>query len=151
MTSDRSGVTILHMNEHYFSYHRDPNLRASDTDREATADRLRRHHTEGRIDSEEFQERIDRCYSAKTLGELDQLVADLPSESRGGAGRRVSWRLWPIPLVPVLCVILAVSVAGWHHGGFGVLWLIPVFFLLRMCVWRRVRRWEMWHEHEHRV
>jgi hypothetical protein len=130
------------MYERYFTYHRDPDLRASDADRDATADRLRRHHTEGRIDSEEFQERLDRCYQAKTIGELDQLVGDLPREHEGRHNRRLYWRLWPIPLVPVLAAVLVVSVAGWHHGGFGLLWLIPVFFLIRMCVWRRFRRWE---------
>ena len=130
------------MYERYFTYHRDPELRASDADREATADRLRRHHTEGRIDSEEFQERIDRCYHAKTLGELDQLVADLPREPVKRSGSHFYSRLWPLPFVPLLIAILVVSVAGWHHDGFGLLWLIPVFFLIRMCVWRRYRRWE---------
>ena len=137
------------MNETRFSYHRDPNLRASDADREATADRLRRHHTDGRIDSEEFQERLDRCYAAKTVGELDQLVDDLPRETQGRAGRRFYRGLWAIPLAPVLVAILVVSVGGWHHGGFGLLWLIPVFFLIRIGVWRRYRRWDMWHEHQH--
>lgn len=139
------------MNEHYFSYHRDPNLRASDADREATADRLRRHHGEGRIDSEEFQERLDRCYAAKTVGELDQLVADLPREPVGRADRRFPWRLGPVPVVPLLVAILVVSAATWHHHGFGLLWLIPAFFLIRMCLWRRFRRWEMWREHEHHM
>ena len=130
------------MYERYFTYHRDPDIRASDADRDATADRLRRHHTEGRIDPEEFQERIDRCYQAKTLGELDQLVGDLPREGERPARRR-DWRLLPVPLIPVALAIVAISAAaGWHHGGFGLLWLIPVFFLIWMCVWRRSRRWE---------
>ena len=60
--------------------HPDPNQRAADADREKTSERLRRHHAEGRLDAEEFQERVDRCYQAKTLGELDQLVTDLPPE-----------------------------------------------------------------------
>ena len=130
------------MYERYFTYHRDPELRASDADREATADWLRRHHTEGRIDSEEFQERIDRCYQAKTVGELDQLVADLPRDPVKRPGRYFYSRLWPLPFVPVLIAILVVSVAGWHHDGFGLLWLIPVFFLIRICIWRGYRRWE---------
>jgi hypothetical protein len=130
------------MYERSFGIFRDPNLRASDADREATGDRLRRNHAEGRIDSEEFQERIDRCYSAKTIGELDELVSDLPRESRERIGRRSYWRLWPIPLVPVVLAIVAISaIAGWHHhGGFGLLWLIPAFFLVRMCAWRCFRR-----------
>jgi hypothetical protein len=129
------------MYERSFGIFRDPNLRASDADREATGERLRRHHAEGRLDSEEFQERIDRCYSAKTVGELDELVRDLPRESREHTAGRSYRRLWPIPLVPVLVAILVVALAGWHHGGFGLLWLIPVFFLVRMCAWRRFRRW----------
>lgn len=135
------------MNEHNFSYRRDPDLRASDAEREATADQLRRHHTDGRIDSEEFQERIDRCYSAKTVGELDQLVDDLPRERRERIGRRLIGSrppLWAVPFVPIVLALLAISaLAGWHgHSGFGLLWLIPVFFVVRMCVWRRYRRWD---------
>jgi Flp pilus assembly protein TadB len=130
------------MYERYFTYHRDPDLRASDADRDATADRLRKHHAEGRIDPEEFQERLDRCYQAKTVGELDELVNDLPRERDPRSARGLYRRLWPIPLVPLLAAILVISVATWHHGGFGLLWLIPVFFLIRMCVWRRFRRWE---------
>jgi hypothetical protein len=132
------------MYERNFTYRRDPDIRASDADREATADQLRRHHTDGRIDSEEFQERIDRCYEAKTLGELDELVGDLPRETTERIGRRRYWRLWPVAFVPLLLAIVAISaLAGWHHhGGFGLFWLIPVFFLIRMCIWRRFRRWE---------
>jgi hypothetical protein len=129
------------MYEHSFGTHRDPNVRASDADREATGERLRRHHAEGRLDSEEFQERIDRCYEAKTVGELDQLVTDLPRDGAEGGGRRRYLRLFPIPLVPILVVILVVSIAGWHHGAFGLLWLIPLFFLIRFCLWRRFGWW----------
>ena len=84
---------------------RDPNLRASDADREATADRLRQHHTDGRIDQEEFQERLDRCYAAKTLGALAELTRDLPADpARRGSGGRTSFGLLGyqrmIPIVP---------------------------------------------------
>jgi hypothetical protein len=130
------------MSKSYFTYHRDPDIRASDADRDATADRLRRHHAEGRIDPEEFQERLDRCYQAKTVGELDELVTDLPREHDRRSARRFYGRLRPIPLVPVLAALLVLSVATWHHGGFGLLWLIPLFFLIRMFVCRRYGRWE---------
>src|SRR5690348_18471479 len=52
----------------------DPNLRASDADREATADRLRQHHIDGRLDQDEFEARLDRCYDAKTVRELAELT-----------------------------------------------------------------------------
>lgn len=56
----------------------DPRIRASDADRERTATLLREHHAEGRLSAEEFSDRLDRALVAKTIGELDALLADLP-------------------------------------------------------------------------
>lgn len=53
-------------------------IRASDADRDRTAALLREHHAAGRLTAEEFGERLDKVYAAKTLGELDELLADLP-------------------------------------------------------------------------
>ncbi|SHK69501.1 DUF1707 SHOCT-like domain-containing protein [Actinacidiphila paucisporea] len=53
-------------------------LRASDADRDRIADILREALAEGRLDSSEHSERLDRVYAAKTLGELEPLVRDLP-------------------------------------------------------------------------
>ncbi len=55
-----------------------PRIRASDADRDRTAALLREHHAAGRLTAEEFNERLDKTYAAKTLGELDELLADLP-------------------------------------------------------------------------
>jgi hypothetical protein len=57
----------------------DPNIRASDTDRDRTASLLREHLAAGRLTPEEFNERLDRAFSARTLGEIDSLLRDLPS------------------------------------------------------------------------
>lgn len=56
----------------------DPRIRASDDDRERVAALLREHHAVGRLSAEEFDERLDRAFAAKTLGDLDELLADLP-------------------------------------------------------------------------
>jgi Domain of unknown function (DUF1707) len=56
----------------------DPRIRASDADRDRTAALLREHHAAGRLTAEEFDERMDAALSAKTLGELDELLTDLP-------------------------------------------------------------------------
>jgi hypothetical protein len=45
-------------------------------------ERLRRAHSDGRIDLLEFDERLAAAYAAKTYGELEPLTADLPAESR---------------------------------------------------------------------
>ena len=47
-------------------------------DRDRTAALLREHHAAGRLTAEEFHERMEAALDAKTLGELDELLADLP-------------------------------------------------------------------------
>jgi hypothetical protein len=56
----------------------DPRIRASDADRDRVVSLLREHHAEGRLTAEEFHQRLDRALEARTLGELDELLADLP-------------------------------------------------------------------------
>src|SRR5258708_10712769 len=57
----------------------DPRIRASDQDRDRTGEALREHHALGRLDADEFAERLDRVFAAKTIGELDDLTSDLPA------------------------------------------------------------------------
>jgi len=93
-------------------------LRASDADRDRIAERLRHATAEGRLLAEELEERLERTFAARTYGELDAVVADLP----GAAVRRrerpqsVPW-LRPLPIImlillaPVLfSVLLAAAV-----------------------------------------
>ena len=63
----------------------DATIRASDADRERVAAALREHLAAGRLTIEEFDERLDNAYAAKTLGELDQVMADLPATDPGQA------------------------------------------------------------------
>ncbi|MEV4684744.1 DUF1707 SHOCT-like domain-containing protein [Streptomyces kurssanovii] len=57
-------------------------IRASDADRDRIADILRDALAEGRLDAEEHSERIDAVYRAKTVGELEPIVRDLPASGR---------------------------------------------------------------------
>lgn len=76
-------------------------LRASDADRERIADVLNVAVAEGRLEFEEFEQRLDRLYRSRTYGELRALVADLPDGSdpvelraRGTRLRRAGrWRV----------------------------------------------------------
>lgn len=61
-------------------------LRASDEDRERAVTELAEHHSQGRINSEEFRDRIRRAYQARTSGELSQLMTDLPGPAQGLMG-----------------------------------------------------------------
>lgn len=54
-------------------------IRASDADRDRVADILRDALAEGRLTTEEHSERLDGVYAAKTVGELEPYVRDLPA------------------------------------------------------------------------
>src|SRR5215472_17706893 len=57
-----------------------PNMRVSHAERTEVADRLSKHYGDGRLDEEEFNERLDRAMKAKTRGDLAGLFDDLPGE-----------------------------------------------------------------------
>jgi hypothetical protein len=54
-------------------------MRAADSDRQYVADRLREALNEGRLDLGEYDDRLQRTYAARTYGELDKLLNDLPA------------------------------------------------------------------------
>lgn len=57
---------------------RDGEVRASDADREETVNQLQRGLGQGRLTVDEFDERVQAAYAARTLGELAELTRDLP-------------------------------------------------------------------------
>ncbi|MDH6626711.1 hypothetical protein M2271_004528 [Streptomyces sp. LBL] len=74
-----------------------PELRASDADRERVAEVLREAVAEGRLDMEEFGERLDATYQARTYGELAPITRDLPAAARTDSAPRVSMAKEPAP------------------------------------------------------
>ncbi len=92
-------------------------LRASDADREHIAERLRHAAGEGRIVAEELEERLETVFSARTYGELDAVVADLPGTTPARRRERsVSiFRYGPLPIVAMvflLPVIVSMLIAA---------------------------------------
>jgi hypothetical protein len=57
-----------------------PDIRASDADRDRVAGLLREHCAQGRITMDELEERLDATYSARTIGQLQEVTSDLPEE-----------------------------------------------------------------------
>lgn len=55
-----------------------PGIRASDADRENTVAALQREVGTGRLTVNEFSERAEVAYRARTVGELDDVTRDLP-------------------------------------------------------------------------
>ena len=120
-------------------------LRASDADRELTAERLRHAMAEGRLLSEELEERLEATFAARTYGELDAVVADLPGTTvrRRERPQTVTW-LRPLPifalivLAPLLfSLLLAAAVV--------VTTLFSTWAVLLVVAW-----WVLGHRHRHR-
>jgi len=57
-------------------------LRIGDAERDAAAADLGEHYAAGRLTIDELNERLDAVFSAKTLGQLTQIMADLPGPGR---------------------------------------------------------------------
>jgi uncharacterized protein DUF1707 len=138
----------------------DSRIRASDADRDRTAALLREHHAAGRLTAEEFSERLDKAYAAKTLGELDELLADLPGidlyqlpdasldrtrrglpplpwmMAPGSVGRfppawRAAWGSWfSVSLIAFLVWLLT-----GHPGNLWFLWVAGPFALVLLGRW----------------
>jgi len=133
----------------------DPRIRATDADRDRTAALLREHHAAGRLTAEEFNERLDKTYAAKTLDDLDQLLSDLPGidlyhlpdrsverrgqspfglpwllAPRGTSGISPAWRAaWGSWATVSLVAFLAWLLSG-HPGNLWFLWVAGVYGII---------------------
>jgi Domain of unknown function (DUF1707) len=120
----------------------DPQLRASDEDRDRTAALLREHHALGRLTAEEFNDRLDKAFTARTIGDIDGLLRDLPTIDlyrlpearvpearltrrpqippvrRGSRGWRAVWGIYAT--VNLICFVV------WVLSGAGYPWFLWV-------------------------
>ena len=129
------------------------NMRVSNAERTEVADRLAKHYGDGRLDEEEFNERLDRAMKAKTQADLHGLFADLPDSPSPVVEqppRAVVPQRRRRPLIArvafiVLIVLLisavwhAVTIPFWAFWGFGpgggfVPWLLIA--IVAYLVWR---------------
>ena len=122
-------------------------LRIGDDEREAAVTALGEHYAAGRLTKEEYDERSQRAWEARTMSALTPLFADLPRRQpaaapprpepgRGGPGHPGWWA--GARFLPVL-VVLGVLVVLTH---------LPLFLLL-VVAWiflaRSSRHWS--HRH----
>jgi hypothetical protein len=145
----------------------DPRIRASDADRDRVAALLREHHAAGRLTADEFNERLDQAYAARTLGELEELLADLPAIDlyqlpdatlpRGRRGQpglpplpwmlapgQVSrhssaWRLAWASLVLLTLLPFGIWLLTGHPGSLWLLWVAGIYNLILLGRWGRGR------------
>lgn len=136
----------------------DDRIRVSDADRERAATRLRDHYAEGRLSSDELDERLSAVLRATTFGELRTIMADLPGpvpsaapggpgragrgpqqawhgppwarRHRGGVAARRRLRIWPLAL---LLLLVAVVIPGAFALAFKVVLLTVLVTWLVAC------------------
>jgi hypothetical protein len=95
-------------------------MRAASADRERAVDLLKAGFAEGRLDQDEYADRVGRAYAARTYGDLAAITDDLPAGPLGtlAAGPAVAPLATPAPYVPALPQKLSpVNVAAGTSAG----------------------------------
>jgi membrane-associated protease RseP (regulator of RpoE activity) len=107
-------------------------LRASDGDRERVVERLRHATGEGRLLAEELEERLGAAFSARTYGELDALVSDLPAPRDDGRHGSPLWVKATIALAIVMAAIAVLALVAFIVIGVAGAWLLWMLFAWTM-------------------
>lgn len=116
---------------------RSSTLRASDADRDAVAERLRQATVEGRLEPWELEQRLHTALRARTYGELDPLLRDLPPRSvarrRDGPPAASAGVLVMMVAVRLMVALLIVAALAFAFAVTAAWWL------LGLIVWISVR------------
>jgi hypothetical protein len=131
--------------------------RVGDADRNRTTDLLKEAHAAGYLTLEETDERLGAALAARTRGELDRLVTDLPPEWRAGQerGQRPAGppprqrsalpaeAAWLVPLVVIVTgvMLLAILTRGLWFFPWPLLWIFFFAFGRRGRAGWRPPRW----------
>ena len=112
-----------------------PDLRVSDRERQAAAERLQQALGEGRLDLLEYDDRLARAYAAVTHADLATLLADLPATPGAAPSEppppavaalpmalKVLWTIWFTVFVVNLTVWVLVSIGD--PAYFWPMWLL---------------------------
>jgi Domain of unknown function (DUF1707) len=128
-----------------------PEIRIGDAEREAAVTALGEHYAAGRLTKEEYDERAEIAWTAKTNSALWPLFADLPRPQAAprpaysSAGRGPRSHRSPGGALPALLFVVVAVIAVKLLTHLWVLPLVGVFWLL----WvrssypsRRAQRWD---------
>jgi hypothetical protein len=115
-------------------------MRASDADRDAVVSDLSEHFQAGRLTAGEFDERTSQALTARTWGELGELVADLPAARPAAPAPAAASSSTSRPqpssgrAVPALAGLAIAAIVLVHVvlGGWGLIWLLlPALLIAR--------------------
>jgi ABC-type transport system involved in cytochrome bd biosynthesis fused ATPase/permease subunit len=128
-------------------------IRASDADRDSVVERLRTAAAEGRLAAHELETRVTAALRAKTYGELDETVCDLPGlpreRRRSASGHAVAAvRAHPaliLVAIPVVLIVVAAMIA------IMTLWAAVTVFAVVCCNNRRMMYRGPWTWHQRQI
>jgi hypothetical protein len=114
-------------------------MRVSDNERERVALFLREQSLEGRLDHDELDERMGAAYRAKTAGELQDLIEDLPHRRVAPAPARrpapQRRRKGPHPLAIVgMCLLGLLVLPTLAAAGIGVVFAVVMALVVAVFV-----------------
>lgn len=87
----------------------DRDLLASDAERDHVVEQLRRHAADGRLTMDEFEQRVTEALAARTRGDLDPVLRELPPLAPAKPEAPASRRLRP-PGLPSSRMVLTAAV-----------------------------------------
>lgn len=116
--------------------HRD--IRVGYTERDETTARLAEHFAAGRLNRAEFDERTSQALAARTRGELDDVMSDLPSVPVVAQE--------PPPTAPVPSNIDAkqAAISHWRRTTLATWAIFAVFFIVLWAVTGVGYFWPVW-------
>lgn len=123
-------------------------MRAGDADREKVLERLRQAHLEGRLDVDEFDQRITATLAAKTYRDLAALTEDLPEPpaaaqlaalAEDGGDFRSGVAAWAAASVTTAAIwaVICVASGSWIHPWF--LWVAGPWGVVLLVTWLGMR------------
>jgi uncharacterized membrane protein len=125
-----------------------PDLRVGDAEREATATALREHYAQGRLSTDELNERLDAAFAATTHGQLETVTHDLPHiqpappaaapppapARRGQVGHGVGRALAALVTLAAVVTVVSVALHGGNHVGPTIAALIIGMLIVRALI-----------------
>jgi hypothetical protein len=109
-------------------------LLASTADRDSAVEALKSGYAEGRLSKDEYEARAEQAFTARTLGDLARVTADLPSAPAAAP----AWRSAPAPARTNPLAVGSLA-CGIGQLFFGPLATIPAIVLGHMAR-REIRR-----------
>lgn len=101
----------------------------SDRDRARVGDELRSNYEAGRLTLEEFQQRLDELHAARTEGQLDAVLRQLPKRPSVNP-RDTRWRSLALQYALVNLTAVLVWVFSGSTGEFWPKWVFVVTLIM---------------------